>query len=223
MKRLALLMLCGACLSRPAAATAARDTLLWTSASIRYKPHKKLKLELSQHLRLDQNLSQVERTMPELELTYRPAGWLDLGIGYRYIFERTKNGDLEPAHRYHGQLGLEHELGPVEISYRLRYQEKHEEDEFDWTARIRNKLSAQLDTDTAFTPLISAEHFLDTVERPTETTRYRLGIGTKIKLSKPHRLTVRYLYQADQREPLSEHILSLKYQYRIPRRTGASR
>lgn len=215
MKRLALLALCSLCLSRPA--NAEQDTLLWSSASIRYKAHKKLKLELTQHLRLNQNLSQLERVMPELELTYRPTDWLDLGVGYRYIFERTKNGDLEPAHRYQGELGLEHALGPVELSYRLRYQEKHEEDEYDWTSRVRNKIAAQLDTDTAFTPLVSAEHFLNPLASPLESTRYRLGLGTKIKLSKPHRLTVRYLYQADLNDPLSEHILALKYQYRLSR------
>jgi len=200
-------------------ASAENEVLLWNSASVRYKPHKQIKFELSQHFRFDQNITQLESIMPELEMEYRPTKWIDVGVGYRYIYERTKNGDLEPAHRYHIQAATSQDFGPIELSYRLRYQEKHEVDEYDYSSRLRNKLSLEFDTDTAYSPILSAELFLNPRYRPFEIPKYRIAAGSKIKLHKHHRLTVRYFYQPDLTDSdLREHIVSMKYQYRIPKK-----
>ena len=99
---------------------------------MRKKIAKDVRIEWTQHLRFDHNVSQIQSVMPELELRYKPIKILSMKIGYRYIYERTKNGDFEPAHRYHFQVSTGKKFGSVKVAYRLRYQEKHEEDEYDY-------------------------------------------------------------------------------------------
>ena len=56
-------------------------------------------------------MSQVQSIMPELELRYKPIKPLSMKIGYRYVYERTKNDDFEPAHRYHFQISTGKKFG----------------------------------------------------------------------------------------------------------------
>ena len=107
------------------------DTQLWLSTNVRKKVAKDLRIEWTQHLRFEYDISQIQSVMPELELRYKPIKPLSLKIGYRYVYEHTKSGDFEVAHRYHFQISTGKTVGPLKIAYRLRYQEKHEEDEYD--------------------------------------------------------------------------------------------
>ena len=209
-----LLIVVFALLGRNAAAET--DAQLWLSANARYKPISKMRLELTQHLRFNENVTRVESVMPELEVQYRPFKPLAVKIGYRYIQERTKNGDFEPAHRYHVQLSTKKKFGPIEIGYRLRYQEKHEPDEFDYTMRLRNKISAEWDTDTDYTPMIFTEIFSDPKAIPVDSSKYRLGLGLEYKVNKKNRVSIDYLYQHDFEEnDLQQHICRVNYQYKI--------
>jgi hypothetical protein len=208
-----------ALLSFSSASFGSTDGQLWLSANARYKPHKTLRLEITQHLRLSNNLSQVEKVMPELEMQYRPIKPLSVSIGYRYISERTKNNDFEPAHRYHAQLSSKKDIGPLELSYRLRYQEKHEEDEFDFNQRLRNKVKLTLDTDTPYTPFVFTEIFTDPTATPIDNSKYRLGFGAQYKIDKRQSVSLDYLYQNEfERNDLQQHILRFNYQYKIEKK-----
>jgi hypothetical protein len=200
-------------------ANAKNDSQLWLSANARYKPLPKMRMEFTQHLRFDNNISQVESVMPELEMQYSPIKPLAVKIGYRYISERTKNNDFEPAHRYHIQISTQKEMGPLEFSYRLRYQEKHEEDEYDFTQRLRNKLKIELDTQTDYRPYVFSEVFTNPSNTPIDNSKYRLGIGLQYKVKKKQRICVDYIYQNEfEKEDQQFHIFRVNYQYKIKKK-----
>ena len=195
------------------------DTQLWMSTNVRKNVVQDWRVEYTQHLRFTDNISQVESIMPEFELRYKPIKPLSVKIGYRYIHERTKNDDFEPAHRYHMQLSTGKKFGPVKVGYRLRYQEKHEEDEFDYTNRLRNKVSFSVDTDTAVHPVIFAETFSDLKAIPVDSSKIRLGTGLEINLPKKMSLSLDYLYQRDfLRNDRVEHIARINYQVKVPKK-----
>ena len=137
-------------------ALAETDNLLWTSVGVQARPAKRLKAEVAIQTRYDQNASELESVLPEVELGFLPTSWFELSGGLRAISERSKSGDREPAQRLHIQGELEKELGPVELSWRLRYQSKKEFDEEELAERIRNRVSLRYDTKTWFKPLAAA-------------------------------------------------------------------
>ena len=203
-------------------AQADTDTQLWMSTNVRTKIIKDWRVEYTQHLRFTDNISQTESIMPEFELRYKPIKPLSMKIGYRYIYERTKNDDFEPAHRYHIQLSTGKKFGSVKVGYRLRYQEKHEEDEFDFTSRLRNKLSFTLDTDTAVEPVLFAEVFSDVRAIPVDSSKLRFGTGIEVDVHKHMALSIDYLYQRDFiRNERVEHIARVNYQVKVPKKKSS--
>ena len=139
-------------------------------------------------------------------------------IGYRYIYERTKNGDFEPAHRYHFQVSTGKKFGSVKVAHRLRYQEKHEEDEYDYTNRLRNKFSIAIDTDSQIEPVVSAEIFSDIRAIPVDSSKFRLGTGFEMDVYKGMNVSVDYLYQRDfLRNDRVEHVIRVNYQMKLPK------
>ena len=199
--------------------SAETDTQLWMSTNVRKKVVKDWRVEYTQHLRFENNISQVESVMPELELRYKPFKPLSMKIGYRYIYERTKNGDFEPAHRYHFQVSTGKKFGPVKIGYRMRYQEKHEEDEFDYTNRLRNKFSLTFDTDTSLEPVVFAETFSDLRAIPIDSSKFRIGLGLEMDVYKHMALSFDYLHQREfVRNDRIEHIARINYQVKVPKK-----
>ena len=201
----------------PTLAQAEVDDKLWLKAGLRAKPVKGVKLEFTQHLRYDTNITRQKSVMPELEVAYRPISWLQLATAYRYVSERGKSGDFEPAHRFTVLSEVDPELGPVELSYRLQYQEEHDSQSF--VAAIRNKLGLKLDTDTRYTPLLTFELFTSPMNNELSNTQHRIAAGCAIKLSKRHRITPRFIYQT---ELDGDHdigrIYSLGYEYRLAKK-----
>ena len=194
------------------------DTQLWLSTNVRKKIAKDFRIEWTQHLRLDTNISQIQSAMPELELRYKPINSLSMKIGYRYIYESTKNGDFEPAHRYHFQVSTGKKIGLIKVAYRLRYQEKHEEDEYDYTNRLRNKFSVAFDTDSHIEPVVFAEVFSDVRAIPVDSSKFRLGTGIEVPVQKGMNVSADYLYQRDfLRKDRIEHIVRVNYQVKLPK------
>jgi len=208
---LALILLA---LSSTGRAEAQTDTLLWTSTGARIRLPMDFDIEAAYQARFDGNASALESRFPEFEIGYEPLSWTKLGLGYRHISERSKSGDLEPVRRLHGQLGLEHDFGPVEVSYRLRYQRKKELDEDDPSVRLRNRLGVQYDTETPFSPFVSTELYTDPVAEPVEHPKMRLTLGVAAKVTKAHRFKLRYHRQAElNEEPDLEHIIVFDYRF----------
>lgn len=192
---------------------------LWLESSLRAKIAKKLRLEWSQHLRFDHNISSFQSVMPEIELRYKPIKMISIKLGYRYIYEKNKNDRFDPAHRYHIQLSTNKKIGMAKLSYRIRYQEKHEEDEFDYTSRLRNKLSIQLDTGSKYEPVLFTESFTDIASSTVDISKYRIGLGVAYAFRKKMNLRLDYIFQREDRKDRI-HLLRIKYRMNIKRKKG---
>jgi hypothetical protein len=195
------------------------DSQLWTSAGVKSDLPWNLQIEAVQNLRWDQGMSELESVLPEAGLEIEPLDWIGAGVGYRYISERSKSGDMEKGHRYHIQLGLKHSLGPVGVSYRLRYQRKNELDEEEIGERIRNRFGLKYSTETAFTPYASTELYTDPAESPVEQKKYRVTVGCGAKFAEHHRVKIGYRMQSELDEDDDgdvEHILLFGYMFKIP-------
>ena len=204
------------------AALAESESQLWTSAEVRYRPVKPVRIYLTQHLRLDQHMSHLDAAISELTASWAALDWLRLGGGYRYNLEKTKNDVFRPEHRLHIQSSFQHDVGPVELSYRLRYQHGIEmDDPIETTRKIRQEIQAEFDTDTDFTPALSAELFHELFEAsPTEKEKVDLTASLEVQASKSHAIEVFYRLRtpiADVTDPV-EHILGLGYQLRLRRK-----
>ncbi|MBM74887.1 MAG: hypothetical protein CMK59_05765 [Proteobacteria bacterium] len=198
--------------------TVRAESELWLNTSVRYKPIKPVKIEATQYLRYDENISLRKNTMQQIEMKYAPIPWGQMMIGYRYISERSKSGDFEPAHRFMGEFELEQNIKNIEVSYRLRYQEEHEPDDLDFQPLIRNKVNLKIKTSTRYAPIVSAELFTDPMGNVLNNTQYRVCLGTRIKITKHHRINVRGIYEVELDGDLDRaQIISIAYQYRVPK------
>ncbi len=199
----------------PHPSEAADDNQLWTSARVRYTSPEKAKLELIQHVRWDQNASSLLSAMPEFRVKLSPTKGGSIGVGYRLMHKRSGSGDFETAHRVHLSGEYERSFGPIEAAYRLRGQTRYEPDAERFDTTIRNRLGLRVPTDSQFTPLLSMESFVDHTDEGLLHSKIRSAIGTAIRLTKAHRLKVRYLHESPLDDPKEiEHILAVDYQYR---------
>ncbi len=109
---------------RPATA----EAQVWTEVGVRYDVDKRLTLGVDLHTRFDEDVSRLGSVMPELGLSYRVKKWLRLGAGYRFEYERDKDGILVSRHRGFGWGRVRRDLGDVRLEYRLQLQEQHRAD-----------------------------------------------------------------------------------------------
>ena len=160
----------------------------WLETGLRLKPAKRLRLDGSVHLRLDEDLSRIQRVMPEAGARYRAAKWLRFGGGYRFSWERDKRGDFEPGHRVHAEAAVELPMGKLELRYRLRGQ--HAWEWTRWGERkdenvLRNQLRLAYGWRDDVRSTAWAEHFLNLDELQDQPTRkWRFGLGTEVEAGK---------------------------------------
>jgi hypothetical protein len=202
-------------------ATAQSDTQLWTSAGAQLRPAKGIRVEVSQQVRFDQDISSLESVLPQISASWTARDWLRLGTGYRYTQERKKDDTFQPEHRVHIQGSLRGELGPVSTAGRLRLQERAEFGTVLETKRtVRWRVGTEVDTDTPFTPGLSLERFTELKDGKPIQEKRRWTAKVEIRPSKRNSISVSYRLQQsleDSTDP-NEHILGLDYMRRIKKR-----
>lgn len=202
-------------------ACADSDGQLWMSAGVRYPVSKKFNLEAAQHLRFDEDISSFDNIKTDLEASWKVASWLRTGTGYRFTLEADDDDGLEREHRFHLQGQPKKSLGPVDVSYRLRFQEGLEfKDEWEFEHEFRNRLSVDIDTDTDVTPGVSFEAFTIVLgDEPIVQDKLRLTSSVEVQPNKRHvgELFYRMEIPLEDEDDLLEHIVGIEYQYRIKR------
>jgi len=199
-------------------ASAQSDVQLWTRIGVRHRVHRSIRLELDQHLRLDEQLSRIGSVMTEVSAAYDPARWLRFGVGYRFILEQGDNG-FDTAHRIHVDARLRGVVGPLRVAYRVRFQEGLEDqlDGLDARHTIRNQLAVVWDTERAIEPEVSAEIYARAGgKRGLWLTKWRLTVGGSYELD---RSEIDFFYRLempidDPEEPVL-HIFGLGYSYSL--------
>jgi hypothetical protein len=171
----------------------ANDHQSWTKVSLEKKIPYSLKLELSQGLRLKDQLSTFNQTFFEASLSYKDSNGLRINIPYRYtIFEN------KIKHRLSFGASYQYSFKPVSLKYRMKYYRLFENGEpigEDGEAigdLIRIKFTINYKSGKKTNPYIAGElfHLLNTNNNPLD--EYRASFGVEIDL--PRKNSINFFY-----------------------------
>ncbi len=202
-----------------ATAHAESDVQLWFEAGLTKRVTRRIDVSLDQMLRFDQDVSRVEAVMPEAAATYRFHRMFRMSVGYRFIYGRDGDGEMVLRNRAFIDARLRHDVGPVQLTYRLRFQEevRGSFSPEDLRHTLRNKLEGTLKLRKRWDASLSGETF------------HRLGDGDAVHLRrirllagisydrKKHTTTVFYGIEVAQVDPTAPtpHIIGVDYAFAL--------
>ena len=191
----------------------------WSSVEYGFEINDLLKIDLSQHFRLKEDLNVVDTYITESEISYEPINKLTLLGQLRYYSRNDNSGGIqgfENMMRY--RFGIEKKINFNKLNFELRvaYQNRFSLDRknrFKKRVRIRPLIELKM-KDWSNNPKIYFEYF-DEIEG-NDQKAYRYGISKKINITKSQSLTLRYFYQKYKEKYSSNstaNIISLKYSF----------
>jgi len=191
----------------------------WSSVEYGFDINEILKINLSQHFRLKEDLNVIDTYITESEISFEPINKLTLLGQLRYYSRNDNFGGIqgfENMMRY--RFGIEKKLSSNKLNFELRvaYQNRFSldrENRFKKRIRIRPLIELKM-KDWTNNPKIYFEYF-DEI-KGNEQKVYRYGISQKINTNKSKSITLRYLYQKyieRYSSNYSANIISVKYSF----------
>ena len=191
----------------------------WSSVEYGFDINEILKINLSQHFRLKEDLNVVDTYITESEISYEPINDLKLLGQLRYYSRNDNFGGIqgfENMMRY--RFGIDKKINSNKLNFELRvaYQNRFSldrENRFKKRIRIRPLIELKM-IDWTNNPKIYFEYF-DEI-KGNEQKVYRYGISQKINTNKSKSITLRYLYQKyieRYSSNSSANIISVKYSF----------
>ncbi|MFT6398193.1 MAG: hypothetical protein ACJAYU_002949 [Bradymonadia bacterium] len=191
------------------------DEQFWLSAGIDIEPVDDLQLSLSQMLRLDQSMTRIGKTGPELGLAYSLGGGFRLHAGYRFTADRRDEGDWRYENRVFFGARYRYDIGVFELGYRLEFQEdlyKKRGEKLNDNV-IRNRFQVTLEVHEIVQPFVSFEALANIGgEDGTGPRNWRITVGTDLNFD-DHGVSVFYRLRKAFGGPDTDHILGLDYGY----------
>lgn len=168
----------------------------------------------------------IETVFPSVSIKYKVKKWFKPSVEYRYIVDRENFDTYSNSHRLNFNADFKHTIDRLSIKSRIRYQYSFDRlvnselysPEFDQAIRL--KLGGSYDINNSFlSPVISGEIFYNPTYGPygQQLTKFRLFAGVDIEMDGPHEISVGYIFdnRINISRPLTKHILSLGYSYKI--------
>ena len=191
----------------------------WSSVEYGFDINEVLKINLSQHFRLKEDLSVIDTYITESDISFEPIKKLTFLGQLRYYSKNDNSGGIqgfENMMRY--RFGIEKKLNSNKFNIELRvaYQNRFSldrENRFKKRIRIRPLIELKM-IDWTNNPKIYFEYF-DEI-KGNEQKVYRYGISKKINTNKSQSITLRYLYQKyveKYSSNSSANIISIKYNF----------
>jgi hypothetical protein len=164
-----------------------RDLGAWASLGVNYKFKKSWKLTFNQDLRMNDNISKVDKIISDLGIQYKINKAFSLGANVRYAHDRKKTQLFTDDIRYNIDFKFKHEFGEkFQMEYRFRYQHNYVNlssyyHEFTQKTDTRHRIEAKYSFGKN-TPFASAEIFreYEIYRRPYFNT-LRLTLGDEFK------------------------------------------
>ena len=191
----------------------------WSSVEYGFDINEVLKINLSQHFRLKEDLSVIDTYITESDISFEPIKKLTFLGQLRYYSKNDNSGGIqgfENMMRY--RFGIEKKLNSNKFNIELRvaYQNRFSldrENRFKKRIRIRPLIELKM-IDWTNNPKIYFEYF-DEIKGNDQRV-YRYGISKKINTKKSQSITLRYLYQKyveKYSSNSSANIISIKYSF----------
>lgn len=205
-----------------------RDFETWTSATLNYKYSKKLKIGISQELRLKDNSSAVDKYFTNGFAEYKLLKPVRLGAELRYIRLNDNEGNVQGYEnhlRYAFYTSFQHKVSRLSLKYRLQFQSQNElgldvsQQTFP-TQKLRLKIGGDYNIRKwKLDPRVSMEIFR-TLGDVNDFTKFRATIGTKHNTKKAGAIGVFYRLERDLNEqyPKTTNVLGLNYQFTVKRK-----
>lgn len=193
------------------------DGQLWIEPGLGFEPAKRVEVDVSSEVRFDQDISRFAALLPEASVSYRIEKWLRVGGGYRFEYERDKDGVLVVRHRIAGDVRLRYEHEPIRVDYRLRLAEQIRPSSNDQLRTVlRNRVGVSYRAWKPWIPGAEVEvfHALGDLDQ-LDYDRFRLTVGvTHSRGAHDVQAFFRIEAHADPQEETAL-ILGLEYHYQL--------
>jgi hypothetical protein len=186
-------------------------------ASFEFEPVKNLSLEAGVQLRLKDDFASVDRIQTTVGAEYEVCKNFSFGADYVLINGRDNASWDKPRHRVNGNLVGSVKIGRVELSLRERLQTTFRTDSVNRYEKmnpemiLRSRLMAEYSIrhskwtpyvlfelhNTLNAPGVVANYKSDAYYVDNYITRYRAGIGAKLRITRNHRLDIYYYFDYD--------------------------
>ena len=198
------------------------DLELWMDAGLHLRMHRQWRMELTQHVRLNDDVTHLARVMTDIGFEYRPTKAFRLGVLYRFMHNRELNGTVRNGHRIQGEMQVIERPGRVRLSQRLRWQSAFEPPTRnaarDRTHTLRFKFGLSVDTDTVLTPFVSGEAFVRFLDGgdPVAYRKTRVTGGVDFELARRTSMAIYYRFELIERNRQPhQHILGISFEQRV--------
>lgn len=180
-----------------------------------------LEISLTPSFRLGDDFG-FKKNLIDLDFGYDVNGWFKLGLGNRFVFEKSKLGGTEITYRLDADISKGFKFNKFTLKPRVRYShylnisDGNSETGAGRSAapsenRFRYKLSLNYkhSSNAIFTPEIGAELYHILASNSFQAMRY--NIGGSFKLSKNQEIDIDYLLDNGFADKVNKHIIELNY------------
>lgn len=200
-----------------------KDAGLWTSINFEAKLVKKLSFTISEELRFNENVTELDASFTDAGVTYKLNKHFQIAANYRFTQRHRDENYYSFRHRFYTDIKYSKKLKPFEIAFRTRFQDQISDigrasDGGVPEYYLRNKLSLNWNLDKPYKPYISIELFsLLNYPRSFAFNANRIAAGLEYAISKHHKIDVYYMIQKELNvsNPETDFIIGLGYYYKI--------
>ena len=195
----------------------------WNALQLQYEPIEKLSLSLEAQLRLKSTGDTYKMSFFEAQAEYELKPFLEVGVGYRnsdQLDDVGKKQGHEKFNRFFGFAQAKASFNRFDFRFRVLHQVKTQRNVLvdpKENSRWRYKISSRYNIPNwELDPRFSIEFFmLEEFYSAEAYDKFRLSIGSKKRFSNTSALSFKYLFEKEVGiiEPVSYHILSLRYEF----------
>ncbi|MBL4593243.1 MAG: DUF2490 domain-containing protein [Flavobacteriales bacterium] len=170
------------------------DAKLWTGITVNKKINN-FKFSFSEELRMDENISHIDKFFSELGAQYKITKGLCVGLNYRYSRDNdyeTSNYDMK--HRFDIMASYKYKLNNFRFSFRTKIQTKSASVYKNNPTFSRNKFAIKYKLENNLTPFVSYEFYYQFNEEKI-INRARFSLGSYYKIGDNHSIKIYYMFE----------------------------
>jgi len=196
----------------------------WAIAEVSLKITKKFSVDLAQHVRQKYDISLLDKYFTQVGFNYELFKDFKVALKGRFISDNDTEGNIQgidSKFRYQTDISYKHDVGIVDLTYRLSYQNSNElgmPDIPNQYARFRTGINYKI---KAIKTVVKIEGELfnqfQKEKQDNGNNLYRLTMKLNRKIKKNNEIGVFYRIQndIDRIQPVDRKIIGLKYSHKF--------